>query len=101
MLSQRYKTQIAQAAFAMVDKVRVIMDDGRNYDLAIAHSEITGDYMKVMGNLEQQIVGKILELQLLDTEGNVLMNKGHELSKTERSGMLISFQIRILEQEVV
>lgn len=101
MLSEHYKKHIATSAFEMVDKIKVLMDGGDYFILPIAHKELTGDYMKVIGNLEQQIVGKIMELQLLDAEGKVLMNRVHELSKTERSGMLIMFQIRILESEVL
>lgn len=101
MISEKYLEAINQSAFSMLDKLRVIFNDGSEKDLKISHYEVKADYFKVLGYLQDDMVGDIREVQALLKDGGVGISKAYSLKKTRAHGTMVMMKVRIREEEVL
>lgn len=88
---------IADRIDSLFDKIKVVFDDQRVQLVDIHKHEVKGNFIKIMGLLHNEVVGQIASVNVIDNDGNVILSKPHSFEKSNIYGLLVVFELQIVE----
>lgn len=97
MITKEGMTIIAEKIDTLLHKIKVVFDDQQIKVIDIHKHEIVDDSIKIMGLLHNEVVGNIVSVDVVDTDGNVILSKPHSFEKSNIYGLLVVFKLRIME----
>lgn len=100
MITEHGLQQMGTAIFGLMHEVLVRFDDLSTMTVPIHKHELTEDTLKIIGLLSNQIQGNVISIEVIDSEGHALLKQDHRYMKTDLYGLLIIFQLRLVEVNV-
>ena len=99
MLSEYLMTNICQFIKDEIKTAVVVFEGKDPEEVQIIRKNLEKDTLKVLVNTSKG-VGTITDIRLLDDKGNVLISKPKGRVKTIDHGIISTFWIKIVEEEV-
>ena len=100
MITNHGLTRMCTAIFGLMYEVRVRFDDTSVMAVPIHKHEIEGDTLRVIGLLSNEVEGTVTEIEVVDNDGQALLSQGHRYVKSETYGLLIIFELKLVEVAV-
>lgn len=97
MITEQGMLKISEAIYGLMKEIRVVFDDGSVRTVPIHKHVVTADEVKLMGLLDSTVTGQVRLMQVVDSEGVVILERPHAYVKTEVYGLLTVFRVRITE----
>jgi|GEM_PF-4416016 len=98
MITPHGMAQIANKILSLLAQGAYVKD-GQQVTVPIFRKEYSEESIQVYLYLTDEDVGTFTKFQILDEEGNVILDKPENIIKTADKGMLIAFKVSIREEE--
>jgi len=98
MITPHGMAQIANKILSLLAQGAYVKD-GQQVTAPIFRKEYSEESIQVYLYLTDEDVGTFTKFQILDEEGNVILDKPENITKTADKGMLIAFKVSIREEE--
>lgn len=97
MITQYGIEKMCTAIFGLMQEVKVTFDDLSVMTVPIHKHEIKDDTLRIIGLLSNQVQGNVVSIEVTDTDGWSVLRQDHRYMKSEMYGLLIIFQLRLVE----
>lgn len=101
MITQNGIKKASASIFSLFKGIRITFGDDSIKDLPIYEGSTTEEQVKILGLVSDDVTGRIVKIQLMDTEDEVFAEKECEIEKDEAEGLLVSFVLRLYETEAI
>ncbi len=89
-IANKVSTLLAQGAY---------IKDGQQTKIPIFRKEYTGESVRAYLYLTDEDAGTFTDFLILDEEGNTILDKPDNITKSGDKGMLVAFEVSIREVE--